>query len=125
MRHRPFRSRSEAGGQLATLLWRYAYQPDVVVLGLPRGGVAVAFEVANLLGLPLDIMLVRKLGVPGERELAMGAIAAGGVRLLNEPVVQSLRIPPEIIDAVSAEEEEELRRRERLYRGNRPAPLLR
>jgi putative phosphoribosyl transferase len=96
-----------------------------VVLGLPRGGVAVGFEVASSLGLPLDIMLVRKLGVPGERELAMGAIAAGGVRLLNEQVVQAFRLSAEVIDAVTAEEEEELSRRERLYRGGRPAPLLR
>ena len=125
MRQRPFKSRSDAGRQLAALLWRYAYQSDVVVLGLPRGGVAVAFEIAKALGLPLDIMLVRKLGVPGERELAMGAIAWGGIRLLNEQVVEAFRIPPAVIDAVSAEEEEELSRRERLYRGNRPAPLLR
>lgn len=125
MRQKPFRSRSHAGRQLAALLWRYAYQPDVVVLGLPRGGVEVASEVAMALGLPLDIMLVRKLGVPGERELAMGAIAAGGVRVLNEQVVEAFRLPPEIVDVVSAEEEVELSRRERLYRGSRPAPLLR
>jgi len=105
---------------LAEKLRRYESQPDVMVLALPRGGVPVAFEVARALGAPLDIFLVRKLGVPGHEELAMGAIASGGVRVVNQDVVQYLRIPPEMIDAVAEREQRELERRERAYRGRRP-----
>src|SRR5688500_3351215 len=110
---RPFRDRREAGRELARRLADYAGRPEVLVLALPRGGVPVAYEVARALDAPLDVFLVRKLGVPGHEELAMGAIATGGVLLLNEPVVQGLRIPGEVIRAVAEAELEELRRRER------------
>lgn len=116
-----FRDRTEAGQMLATLLTAYADQPDVLVLALPRGGVPVAFEVAKALHAPLDVLIVRKLGVPGHEELAMGAIATGGVRVLNNDVVQALQIPDEVINSVTAREEVELKRRESLYRGDRPA----
>jgi putative phosphoribosyl transferase len=118
---KPFRDRTEAGRLLAERLEAYANQTDVLVLALPRGGVPVAFEVARALGAPLDVFLVRKLGVPGHEELAMGAIASGGVRVLNEGVVGYLRIPAQVIDAVAAEEQKELERRERAYRGDRTA----
>jgi len=114
-----FRDRADAGRQLAAELREYADRDDVTVFALPRGGVPVAFEVATALHAPLDLFLVRKLGLPGRKELAMGAIATGGVRVLNEDVVRGLRIPDEVIDAAAAEEEKELSRRERLYRGNR------
>jgi putative phosphoribosyl transferase len=117
-----YRDRTEAGQRLAAQLKDYADRPDVLVLALPRGGVPVAFEVAEALRAPLDIFLVRKLGVPGHEELAMGAIATGGVRVLNEDVVDYLRIPGEVIDAVAADELRELERRERAYRGDSPAP---
>jgi putative phosphoribosyl transferase len=117
-----YRDRSEAGKRLASRLADYADRPDVLVLALPRGGVPVAFEVAQALHAPLDIFLVRKLGVPGHEELAMGAIATGGVRVINEDAVNYLRIPGEVIDAVAASELLELERRERAYRGTRPAP---
>lgn len=117
---RVFRNRTEAGQKLAQQLLHYANRPDVLVLGLPRGGVPVAFEVARALNVPLDIMSVRKLGVPGQEELAMGAIASGGRRVLNEEVMQGLGIPPNVIEAVTAREHQELARRERRYRGNRP-----
>ncbi|HEU4620478.1 MAG TPA: erythromycin esterase family protein [Gammaproteobacteria bacterium] len=120
-----FRNRREAGRRLAAHLTAYANRPDVLVLALPRGGVPVAFEVARALKAPLDVFLVRKLGVPGYEELAMGAIATGGVRVLNEEVVKGLDIPDYLIDAVAAKEQEELRRRERLYRGSRPLPDIR
>src|SRR5437588_999858 len=120
-----FRDRTEAGRQLAAELAAYADRPDVLVLALPRGGVPVAFEVARALHAPLDIFLVRKLGVPGHEELAMGAIASGGVRVLNEDVVHTLRIPENIIESVAAEEQLELERREREYRGDRPPPRVR
>src|SRR5438067_5567938 len=107
-----FRNRIEAGRQLAAKLAAYADRFDVLVLALPRGGVPVAFEVARALHAPLDVFLVRKLGVPGHEELAMGAIASGGVRVLNQDVVRPLRIPGEVIDAVAAEEQQELERRE-------------
>src|SRR3954453_21207326 len=94
----PFRDRRDAGRHLAAKLARYAGRPDVLVLALPRGGVPVAYEVARAIDAPLDVFLVRKLGVPGREELAMGAIASGGVRLLNEEVVRALRIGPEVID---------------------------
>ena len=103
----------------------YAGRPEVLVLALPRGGVPVAFEVARSLGAPLDIFLVRKLGVPGQEELAMGAIATGGLRVVNDSVVRHLDIAPELIDAVAAREQGELERRERAYRGERPAPDVR
>src|SRR3954468_12579690 len=122
---RPFRDRAEAGRFLAEKLTGYAGRPDVLVLALPRGGVPVAYEVALALGAPLDVFLVRKLGVPGHEELAMGAIATGGVRLLNPDVVHGLRIPPEVIDQVAATERAELERREREYRDDRPPPDVR
>ncbi|PYN10138.1 MAG: phosphoribosyl transferase [Candidatus Rokuibacteriota bacterium] len=117
-----FRDRREAGGRLARRLSAYAGQPDVMVLALPRGGVPVAREVARELRAPLDVFLVRKLGVPFHRELAMGAIATGGVRVLNTAIVDALGIPTAAIDAIAREEEAELARREREYRGDRPAP---
>jgi putative phosphoribosyl transferase len=120
MRGLPFRDRREAGRVLAGLLRHHAGRSDVLVLALPRGGVPVGHEVARALGAPLDVFLVRKLGVPGHEELAMGAIASGNVRVLNPDVVAMLRIPPDAIDAVAAREETELRRRERAYRGDRP-----
>ena len=117
----PFYDRAEAGQQLAEELRDYANQPDVAVLGLPRGGVAVAAEVARALHVPLDVFVVRKLGLPGHEELAMGAIASGGVRVLNEDLVRSVRISEHIIEQVAAKEEQELKRREKLYREDRPA----
>jgi len=125
MKQRFFRDRREAGQLLATKLTAYANRPEVLVLALPRGGVPVAYEVARALSAPLDIFLVRKLGVPGYEELAMGAIATGGVRVLNDELVNGLRIPDYIIDEVAASEQQELMRRERLYRGDRPAPNVR
>jgi putative phosphoribosyl transferase len=120
-----FRNRREAGRLLAAKLPEYANRPDALVLALPRGGVPVAYEVARALGAPLDVFLVRKLGVPGQEELAMGAVASGGVRVINEPVVRALRIPPELIDAVAVREQEEIARQERLYRGDWPPPDIR
>jgi putative phosphoribosyl transferase len=117
-----FQDRTEAGRLLAEQLKKYENRPDVLVLGLPRGGVPVAYEVAKALNAPLDVFMVRKLGVPGYEELAMGAIATGGIRVLNDDVVRQLNIPMDVIDAVAAEQEKELERRERLYRGDRPAP---
>ena len=118
-----FRNRREAGRLLAEKLAAYANRPDVLVLALPRGGVPVAYEVANALGAPLDVFIVRKLGVPGYEELAMGAVATGGVRVLNDQIVDRLGIPDQLIDAVAAREQQELSRRERLYRGGRlPRP---
>src|SRR5499426_569254 len=115
-----YQDRTEAGRLLAERLAKYKNRPDVVILALPRGGVPVAYEVAQALNAPLDVFVVRKLGVPGQEELAMGAIASGGVRVLNEDVVQMLRIPDEVIEEVVTIEAEELERRERLYRGDRP-----
>jgi putative phosphoribosyl transferase len=114
-----FRDRRDAGWQLGAKLMAYANRLDVLVLALPRGGVPVADEVAQALHAPLDVFLVRKLGVPGHEELAMGAIATGGVRVLNEEVVRALRIPDKVIATVAAEEEQELERREQIYRGDR------
>lgn len=119
-----FANRTEAGEFLATRLVVYANRPDVLVLALPRGGVPVAFAVAQALHVSLDIFVVRKLGVPGHEELAMGAIATGGVRVLNDEVVQYLDIPDEMIDIVAAREMQEIRRRERLYRDDRPIPQV-
>jgi putative phosphoribosyl transferase len=116
-----FTDRAEAGRVLADRLREYAGRDDVLVLGLPRGGVPVAFEVARALDAPLDVYLVRKLGVPGHEELALGAIATGGMRVLNERVL-SLGIPDEWVEAVDARERGELERRERAYRGERPPP---
>ena len=115
-----YRDRIEAGRRLAADLAEYAHRPDVVVLGLPRGGVPVAYEVARALDAPLDVFIVRKLGVPGHEEFAMGAVASGGVRVLNEALIRSLGIPRQAVEAVTARELEELARRERLYRGDRP-----
>lgn len=112
--------RREAGRALANLLLRFAGRDDVVVLGLPRGGVPVAYEVASALQAPLEVFVVRKLGTPGHEELAMGAIASGGVQVLNEEVVHALQISAATIDAVGRVERAELERRERAYRAGRP-----
>ena len=120
-----FRDRNEAGRRLAEKLRAYANRPDVLVLALPRGGVPVAYEIARALGAPLDVFVVRKLGVPGYEELAMGAVATGGVRVLNDQLVQRLRIPEYVIEAAATREQQELARRERLYRGGRPPPEVR
>jgi len=120
-----FRDRSDAGRQLAARMKRYAGRGDVVVLALPRGGVPVAFEVARALGAPLDVFLVRKLGAPGHEELALGAIASGGVRVLNEDVVSALGVSRETIDAIAEREGRELARRQRAYRDGRDAPDVR
>ena len=117
---RVFRDRTEAGRLLAGLLEQYAGKPDAIVLALPRGGAPVAYEVAKALHAPLDVFVVRKLGIPGHEELAMGAVATGGVRVLNDQVVRGLSIPDSVIDAVADGELQELERRERVYRGNRP-----
>jgi predicted phosphoribosyltransferase len=115
----PFANRVEAGEELARRLQRYAGQSRVIVLGLPRGGVPVAAAVAGALGAPLDVFTVRKLGVPGHRELAMGAIATGGGRVLNHDLIADLGLPESAVAAVAAEEEQELARRERIYRRGR------
>jgi putative phosphoribosyl transferase len=124
MTSRLYRDRAEAGEVLAGELREYAHRPEVLVLGLPRGGVPVGYQVARALHAPLDVFLVRKLGVPGHEELAMGAVATGGVRVLNEQVLQHLRIPRSVLDLVAAEELEELERRTSLYRGERPPAEL-
>ena len=121
---RAFTDRREAGRELAQRLQQYAERDDVIVLALPRGGVPVAYEVARTLKAPLDVFLVRKLGTPGHPELAMGAIASGGVRVLNDEVVQWLGIRAEQIDAVARQEQQELQRREAAYRGGRSLPPL-
>jgi putative phosphoribosyl transferase len=120
-----FRNRIAAGKKLAERLGGYASQPGVLVLGLPRGGVPVAFEVARALQAPLDLLIVRKLGMPGAPELAMGAISSGGVRVLNEEVVRTFRVPVQVVEQVIAEEQRELAPREPLYRGDRPPPDVR
>ncbi len=120
-----FRDRREAGRELARLLSAYAGRDDVVVLALPRGGVPVASEIARALDAPLDVFLVRKLGVPGHEELAMGAIASGGARVLDSEVVRAYRVPEQEIGRVTANERRELDRRERAYRGGRPPLALR
>lgn len=114
-----FRDRRDAGRRLADRLLAYQGRDDVVVLGLPRGGIPVAYEVARRLGARLDVFVVRKLGVPGQEELAMGAIASGGVRVVNEEVVSALMLPSRVLDAAAARESSELERREQLYRGDR------
>ena len=122
---RAFADRAEAGQLLAEKLLDYAGRDDVIVLGLPRGGVPVAFEVAQRLGAPLDVFIVRKLGVPGFEELALGAIASGGVRVLNQDVARSLPNVEEALQSVTARETAELERREQSYRDGRAAPELR
>ena len=125
MRLARFRDRFDAGRRLATVLQPYAGRPNLLVLALPRGGVPVAYEVARALHAPLDLMLVRKLGGPGHEELAMGAIASGGVRVISDDVVQALGIPDRAIATIAAHEEHELERRAREYRGDRPLPDVR
>lgn len=120
----PFRDRRDAGKKLAQKLSAYASRSDVVVLALPRGGVPIAYEIAYALNAPLDIFLVRKMGVPGREELAFGAIASGGIRILNGDVIRMLGIPDEVINFVAKRELEELSRRENLYRGERHSPVI-
>ena len=120
-----FKNRIEAGQALATRLTSFANRPDVLVLALPRGGVPVAAEVAKKLNAPLDVFVVRKLGMPDHPELAMGAIATGGVRVINRDMVDGLQIPELVIDAVAAQEQEELARRQHAYRDDLPAPRVR
>jgi Predicted phosphoribosyltransferases len=121
---RTFSNRTEAGRLLAEKLVKYAGRADVIVLGLPRGGVPVAYEVAKRLGVPLDVFIVRKLGVPGFEELAVGAIASGGVRVLNHDVMRALPNAEATIESITARETAELERREQSYRAGRPAPEL-
>jgi putative phosphoribosyl transferase len=120
-----FRDRYHAGRRLAAALAPYAGRPNLLVLALPRGGVPVGYEVARALNAPLDVMLVRKLGIPGHEELAMGAIASGGIRVLSDDIVKALGIPDRVIAVVAANEERELVRRERAYRDDRPPPDVR
>jgi putative phosphoribosyl transferase len=120
----PFRNRRDAGQRLALELQAYAHRPNVIVLALPRGGVPVGFEVAKELAAPLDVFVVRKLGLPWHDELAMGAIASGGVRVLNRDLIRVARVTEAEIARVVAAEQTELERRERLYRGDRPFPDL-
>jgi predicted phosphoribosyltransferase len=120
-----FQDRTEAGKLLAESLAGFADRPDVLVLALPRGGVPVAFEVAQALRVPLDVFVVRKLGTPGNEELAMGAIASGGIRVLNLTVVETLGVPADLIEEAAERELRELERRERVYRKHRPAFDLR
>jgi predicted phosphoribosyltransferase len=119
-----FRNRTQAGQLLAPKLRAYARRPDVTVLALPRGGLPVAWEVARKLHAPLDVLVVRKLGVPGQEELAMGALAGGGVEFRDSAIIEALSIPPEAITAAVQRERTELERREALYRGKRPFPAL-
>jgi len=121
----PFRDRRDAGKNLAQKLSAYAGRPDVLIVALPRGGVPVAYEVALALNASLDILIVRKLGLPGQEELAIGAIASGGIRILNGDIIRTLSIPEEVINFVVKREIEELQRREKLYKGNRPSPDVR
>jgi Predicted phosphoribosyltransferases len=121
MKEQRFRDRTEAGRLLAARLTAYKNRPDVLVLALPRGGVPVAFEIARSLHVPLDVLIIRKLGVPGQEELAMGAIASGGILVINNDVVHTLALRAAVIDEVAAHEQREVERRERLYRGKRPA----
>ena len=120
-----FRDRSEAGRQLAAALAKYVERPNLMVLALPRGGVPVGYEVAHALHAPLDIMLVRKLGVPGHEELAMGAIAPGGIRILSDEVIAAFAVTQRDIAAIAAQEQDELDRREEAYRDGRPLPIIR
>lgn len=120
-----FRDRRDAGRKLARELLHYANRPDVIVLALPRGGVPVAYEVALALNVPLDIFIVRKLGLPGQEELAIGAIASGGIRVPNEDIIRALNIPEQVIEQVAQRELQELQRREQRYRDDNPAPEVR
>ncbi len=120
-----FRDRTEAGRLLATRLMEYANRPDVLVLALPRGGVPVAYEIAQALNVPLDVCLVRKPGAPGQKELAMGAIAPDGVMVLNNEVLRNLRISRQVLLQVATQEKQELDRRAQAYRGDRPLPEVR
>lgn len=120
-----FSDRRDAGKKLAQKLRHYAGRPDVLVMALPRGGVPVAYEVSRLLNVPMDIFIVRKLGLPGREELAIGAIATGGIRVLNDNVIRLLNVPEEVIRFVAERELQELQRREQSYRGDRPAPQVR
>lgn len=119
-----YRDRSDAGKVLSEHLTAYAHREDVIVLALPRGGVPVAFEIARALSLPFDVFVVRKLGVPGQEELAMGALATGNVTVFNDNIIQTLHVPKESIEAVIEEETKELHRRELAYRGNILPPDL-
>jgi putative phosphoribosyl transferase len=125
LQNKRFSDRHDAGRQLAEALDKYANHHDTIVLALPRGGVPVAYEVARALDAPLDVFLVRKLGTPGHEELAMGAIASGGVRVVNEQVRAMLQVSEDAIERVAAREQEELQRREHVYRGDAPPPELR
>ena len=120
----PFADRRDAGRQLAARLQRFRGRADVIVLGLPRGGVPVAAEIAAALDLPLDLFVVRKLGVPGHEELAMGAVASGGVRVVNREIVRLARVSPEVFEGITARELREIQRREAAYRAGRPFPGL-
>src|SRR3990167_2605888 len=122
---KPYLNRKEAGKVLANQLHAYAHRTDVIVLALPRGGVPVAFEISKALHVPMDIFIVRKLGVPGHSELAMGAMATGDVTVFNEEIIRDLSIPPEAIQKVIDSEREEIKRRETKYRGQRTFPNLR
>ena len=119
-----FEDRAEAGAFLATKLTHYGQRDDVMVLGLPRGGIPVAYPIAQALGAPLDVFVVRKLGAPGQKELALGAIAMGGVIILNHDLIEAMHIPQAEVDAIVRQEKLELMRREHLYRGNRPPPII-
>ena len=119
-----FLDRREAGKELAQLLLKFKEQPDGIVLALPRGGVPVGYEVTLALNVPLDVFIVRKLGLPGQEELAIGAIASGGIRILNETIIHALKIDQTVIDRVTQEETQELKRREIQYRGNHPLPEI-
>ena len=119
-----FRDRRLAGRRLAELLSGFAGAPNLLVLALPRGGVPVGYEVARALHAPLDVFLVRKLGLPGHEELAMGAIATGGIRVVNAEVVDAMQMPERVLDAVAEREQHEIERREHAYRGERPPPVI-
>ena len=119
-----YQDRRDGGRNLARRLWHYRDRPDAIVLALPRGGVPVGYEVATELHVPLDVLVVRKLGVPRHEELAFGAIASGGMRVLNDEVIRELRLPDRIIEVVSQRERNEVERRERQFRGARPLPSL-
>jgi putative phosphoribosyl transferase len=120
-----FMDRADAGRKLAAAMDKYAVREDVSVLALPRGGVPVAYEVARRLKAPLDVFLVRKLGMPGQEELALGAVASGGVRVLNEEIIRRSSIPVDVLDVVTEREIAELKRRERAYRGEKPLIIVR
>jgi predicted phosphoribosyltransferase len=124
MEPQPYQDRTTAGQTLASQLSHYSETPDLLVLGLPRGGVPVAYEVAKALAAPLDIFVVRKIGVPGYEELALGAVASGGVRVLNDEVVSQLGVGSETIEALTEEKQHEVAEREQWYRGDRPMPTI-